>query len=112
MNENTNTQTVFTTVTVPAGVVARKCEETASRDHDVTLIAGTYSVTAHYSPEGRLQNYWASIPAVAHSHWASTVEYGGVALAGKERGGEIESYSFHAYSYEIVSGVLRQFTFA
>lgn len=90
-----------TTVTVGEGVVARKYEQTASRDHDVTLVPGTYPLTTRRSPEGRVQAYTAAIPAVAHAHWSSTVELGGVALAGEHRGGELETYSFHVYSYQL-----------
>lgn len=97
---NTTTRTA-TTITVPEGVVRRQYEQTASRDHNVTLVAGTYELKAHYSPERFLTHYSASIPAVAHDHWASTVEFGGVALAGKQRGGESETYGFHAYGYEV-----------
>lgn len=102
--QNTTTpaaRPVALTVTVPEGVVVRKYEQTASRDHDVTLVAGTYDLKADRSPEGFLRGYWASIPAVAHAHTASTVEFGGVALAWEERGGETEVYGWHAYAYEI-----------
>lgn len=96
---------VATHVTVPAGKVARKTEQTASRDHDVTLDAGTYPIKwetdTDYRDGSQYAKYgWASIPATAHEHWASTVEFGGVALAGENRGGEREHYSFHVYSYQ------------
>lgn len=105
--------TVYTTVTVAEGVVARKYEQTASRDHDVTLVPGTYPLTAHYSPEKYLTHYSAAIPAIAHAHTASTVEFGGVALAWEERGGEQETYGLHVYSYDVERiEALGNYTFA
>lgn len=96
---------VATHVTVPAGTVARKTEQTASRDHDVTLDEGTYPIrweTSYSYRDGRTYatSGWASVPATAHDHWASTVEFGGVALAGENRGGERETYTLHMYSYQ------------
>jgi hypothetical protein len=96
---------VATHVTVPAGTVARKTEQTASSDHDVTLDAGTYPIKwetdVSYRDGRTFAKYgWASIPATAHEHWSSTAEFGGVALAGEQRGGEREHYSFHVYSYQ------------
>lgn len=91
----------LTTVTVAEGVVARQYEQTASRDHDVTLVPGTYPLKAHRSPEGYLTHYTASIPAIAHEHTRSTVEFGGVALAWEQRGGETETYGLHVYAYDV-----------
>lgn len=103
----------YQTVTVVEGVVARKMEQTASRDHNVTLVAGTYELTAHRSPEGVLTRYTAAIPAIAHDHTASTVEFGGVALAWEKRGGETETYGFHVYAYEVEKVASRgSFSFA
>jgi len=90
----------LTKVTVPEGVVCRKYEQTASRDHDVTLVPGTYDLVPTKTPEGVVDGYWASIPAIAHEHTASTVEFGGVALAWEDRGGEVEDYGLHVYAYE------------
>lgn len=95
------TTTTYTTITVAEGVVARQYEQTASRDHDVTLVPGTYPLHIHRTPEGVIDSYWAAIPAIAHKHTASTVEFGGVALAWEERGGETETHSWHAYAYQV-----------
>lgn len=89
------------TITVPEGVVRRQYEQTASRDHNVTLVAGTYPVQAHRSPEGVLTHYTAAIPAIAEPHYYSTVEWCGRALAGEQRGGELEIWGWHTYRYEI-----------
>lgn len=105
--------TTPTTVTVAEGVVARQYEQTASRDHDVTLVAGTYPLQAHHSPEGYLTHFTAQIPAHAHTHVASTVEFGGVALAWEQRGGEEETYGLHVYAYAVErTAALGHFTFA
>lgn len=97
----TNT-TIFTQVTIGEGVVRRKYEETASRDHDVTLVPGTYPIKAKFYNGGNiLDSYHAAIPAIAHDHWSSTVEFGGVALAGKQRGGESETYSLFFYGFQV-----------
>lgn len=98
MNQHPELRGVVTSVTVPEGAVRRQYEQTASRDHNVTLTAGTYPVKAIRSPEGYLTDFSASIPAVAEPHWASTVEYGGVALKGEQRGGEQETYGLHFYA--------------
>lgn len=59
----TTTQTV-TTVTVPEGITRRQYEQTASRDHSVTLVPGTYAVKTKRSAEGCLRWYAAAVPAV------------------------------------------------
>lgn len=96
---------VATHVTVPAGRVARKTEQTASRDHDVTLDAGTYPIkwetdTSYRDGRTYATLGWVSVPATSHPHWASTVEFGGVALAGEQRGAERETYSLDIYAYQ------------
>lgn len=102
-----------TTVTVGEGVVVRKCEETASRDHNVTLVPGTYPLTPTRNPEGHLSWLSAAIPAIAHDYWRSTVEFGGVALAGEHRGGELETYGYMVRGYEIGDTIARgTYTFA
>lgn len=102
--KNVAAEDVVTAVIVGEGVVRRQYEQTASRDHDVTLVPGTYPVVAHKSPEGWLTHYSASIPAVAHAHVASTAEFGGVAYGWEQRGGETEIYGFQMYGYQIKSG--------
>lgn len=91
---------IIKTVTVPEGMTGRKMEQTASRDHNVSLIPGTYDVKVRRYPEGGIDSYSAAIPAIAHAHTASTVEFGGVALAWEERGGERETYWLHVYASE------------
>jgi len=98
-------KTVAVRITIGADYVARKTEQTASRDHDVTLQPGTYAIEwetdVSYRDGRKFAKYgWVRVPATAHPHWASTVEFGGVALAGEQRGGEAEIYTLHIYSYQ------------
>lgn len=90
-----------TQVTIPAGMVVRQYEQTASRDHDVELVPGTYDVHPVRSPEGSLTAIRASIPAIAKPHVASTVEFGGVALASEQRGGERETWGLYLYPWTV-----------
>lgn len=101
MNTNTDTENIVRTVTVPEGIVRRQYEQTASRDHNVTLVPGVYEVTTkRYRESGRMDRFYASIPAIAHNHTASTVEFGGIALAWEQRGGETENYGWSIYGYQ------------
>lgn len=103
-------ETYGTEVTVGEGAVIRIYEQTASRDHNATIVPGTYPVrytTVNYNPfvEGRGESrpYYACIDVEidTQDRTQSSAEFGGVALAFENVKGARKPHTITMYAYQM-----------
>jgi hypothetical protein len=104
-------ETYVTEVVYGEGSEVRIYEQTASRDHNATIVPGAYAVrytTVSYSSfvEGRGERrpYYACIDVMidTQDRTQSSVEFGGVALAHESVKGARKPHTIVRYAYEMI----------